>query len=659
MPVNVAQLVVSVGANTAMAEQGIMGLARLLGRGGPLSVGAIGAGVAIAGVFAASVKMAGDFQTQLTQLVTGAGEAQSNLKLVSDGVLQMARDTGTSTKQLTNGLYMIESAGFHGQAGLDILTAAAKGAKVGAADLGTVADAVTTVMKDYGDTGITAAQATNTLVATVANGKTHMQDLAGALANVLPSAQAAGVGLNDVMAAMAAQTAAGVPAADAATHLRQLLIALEAPSSAARKALQGVGLTTDQVATMMKTNLPGALQLIEQHAAAVYGKGSPQYVEALKNISGGMREMQGMLLLTSDSGMKSFESALTNISGQVKQGGDKINGWNLVQGTFNQQMSRLGEIFQTLMIQLGTNFLPVLTQVAQGLADLMSGTGGASGMMQQWQGILKQVSDAFTPLEPQILAFAQGMGKDALNAGGQLFTFFRTVALPALLQFGQFFVTTILPVIRTFSAVLVEKVLPALLPVVKTIAEKWLPPLEKLGRETLPVLTPLLQIIGLLFQNVIGPALNQSAQAIGAFLDGIANTVDAIEKFVHNPNITSMVGIMKSLANLNSGVINALGGQFFGQRLPHFAEGGVMADTGLALVGEAGPELVSLPGGAQVTPLASLGNASLPAGSGYGGGGPQTINITLTNTLDGRVIGQQVVKIMPNLVRTGTGNRGF
>src|SRR5262249_57942986 len=106
------------------------------------------------------------------------GEAESNIGLVSNGVLQMAVDTGSSTKQLTDGLYMIESAGYHGADGLKVLKAAAEGAKVGNADLGVTANAVTTILTDYHLSGDQATAATNALITTVASGKTHLQDLA-------------------------------------------------------------------------------------------------------------------------------------------------------------------------------------------------------------------------------------------------------------------------------------------------------------------------------------------------------------------------------------------------------------------------------------------------------------------------------------------------
>src|SRR5690348_4220734 len=125
MSLTAAQLLVRVGADTAGAEAGINGVARMLANGSPLMLGIGAAVAAVAGIGVAATKMAGDFQAGMVSIVTGAGESQSNLKLISDGVLQLAKDTGTSTKQLTDGLYMIESGGYRGQKALDILRDAA------------------------------------------------------------------------------------------------------------------------------------------------------------------------------------------------------------------------------------------------------------------------------------------------------------------------------------------------------------------------------------------------------------------------------------------------------------------------------------------------------------------------------------------------------
>lgn len=396
MAFDIARLSVLVEANTMPAEANLARLGGMMGPGGALAVGLGAVAAAVVGISAVAVKMAGDFQAGVVSIETGAGESAKNVGLISDGMLKMAVDTGTTTKQLVAGLYMIESAGFHGASGLQILSDAAKGAKVGAADLGVVADATTTIMKDFGTTGITSAQAVNALIATVASGKTHMADLASAMAQILPTASAAHIGLNDVMGAMATMTGEGVPAANAATYLRQTILALDAPSAQTVKALASVGLSSTQVAAEMSKSLPTALKEImdavgkkfpasaalmraemlkvnagtetmDQALQNVAAQGGPAYIAALKGIAGGSKQMQGILDLTGQH-MTDFTGNVTSITDAVKKGGTSIQGWTLVQGTWNQKVSQAKEVAESLMIQLGTRLLPTLTQAGDVVA---------------------------------------------------------------------------------------------------------------------------------------------------------------------------------------------------------------------------------------------------------------------------------------------------
>ncbi len=360
----------STDANAASAKNAAASHSKLATAANAMILPLAIATAAVVGIGVASVHMAGDFQEGVDSLVTGAGESQSNLQLVSDGIMNLSEATGESTKQLIGGMYMIESAGYHGKAGLAVLTAAAEGAKVGQADLGVVADGTTTIMTDFAKSGVTATQAVNLLVATVASGKTHMQDLSKSLAQILPTAASAGIGLKDVMGAMATMTAEGVPAANAATYLRQTIIALEAPSKGTIKALESVGLTTGQVAAAMHKSLPGALQMITEAVAKKFPVGSAAYVAALKNIAGGSKQMQGILDLTGDH-MTTFAANAKKLGGAVASNSKSVTGWALTQHAFNTQMAQAGATVQVAMIKLGEALMPVVEALVQNLMPVL------------------------------------------------------------------------------------------------------------------------------------------------------------------------------------------------------------------------------------------------------------------------------------------------
>ena len=211
-------------------------------------------------VGAKCVDMASKFQAGMTTLVTGAGESQKNMKLVSAGILDMAVSTGTSTAQLTAGMYMIESAGFHGAQGLTVLRAAAEGAKVGNADLSTVGNALTDVLNDYHLPASQAVAVTDELVKTVASGKTTMEELGSSLSNVVPLASSAHIGFDQVAGALATMTGHGMSADQASQDLANTIRSLQSPNSVAVAEMQSLGLSSTQVAQQLGTKgLTGTL----------------------------------------------------------------------------------------------------------------------------------------------------------------------------------------------------------------------------------------------------------------------------------------------------------------------------------------------------------------------------------------------------------------
>lgn len=406
-------MVVEYVADTSKLVSGVKNVKDAAGEGASALTGfATGAAVlattALVGVGVASVKMAGDFQSSITALETGAGESAANIKMVSDGILDMAPKVGETTQQLTDGMYMIESAGFHGADALTILKDAAEGAKVGNSDLGTTAQAVTGIMLNYKDSNMTAAQAVNDLVATVGAGQVHMQDLALAMANVEPIAAKAGVSLTDISAAMATMTAKTIPAADAATYLRQTIMSIENPTKKASDEMKSLGLKSSDVAAEMKKSLPDALQMITDAAGKKFPVGSAGYIAAIANMVGGTKSMQGIMNLTG-SDMATFKQNVEDISNKVKAGGDNISGWAKVQQDFNQKMAQAQATVEVLGIKIGTTLLPALNRLVDGFSSpafQQFATTVAGGITTALLGLINGIS-TLAGWIPRLIAYFQ------------------------------------------------------------------------------------------------------------------------------------------------------------------------------------------------------------------------------------------------------------
>jgi TP901 family phage tail tape measure protein len=239
----------SAGAFAGVSKVGKMALEGV-------AVGAIGVGVE-------SIKMAANFQESTTLLKTGAGETEDHMKMVTDGMLKMSGQVGTSAEELAKGMYMVESANYHGADSLKVLQAAAEGAKVGGSDLRVVADGLTTVMNNYHTPVAQAATVTSMLVTAVGQGKTTMAELASSISNVAPQASKAHISMKELLGAMATMTGQGISAAESAQTLSHVIGSLQTPTGVMTKTMAQMGLSSVDVAKNLgKAGLTGTLETL-------------------------------------------------------------------------------------------------------------------------------------------------------------------------------------------------------------------------------------------------------------------------------------------------------------------------------------------------------------------------------------------------------------
>ena len=568
---DVARLLVQVEANTMQAEAGLASLHK------SVALAAIGFGVlAVAGGVAgiAAVKMAGDFEQGIKGLVTGAGLAAGDIGLVGDRIKTMAVDTGESTKQLIAGMFMISSAGYNTADSLKILRASAEGARAEQADLGTVTNAVTTVMRDYPHAVNSAVGAVNTLIATVENGKTHLQDLAGALATVLPGASVARIGLNDVMGAMAAMTARGVGADQAATYLRMTILSLMAPGAGARKALAEIGLTSTEVALEMQKSMPAALDMIYEGLKKTYKEGSPQFIAALKEIAGGAKTSQGMMLLAGQ-GTDFFAEKVKDITKRVKEGGAGVMNWSLVQGEFNFKMAQAREMLETAFITIGEHLLPILTKVVGFIVD-------------NAMPAVKNLTKIWEDNKATIIIVA------ALIAGALTAAFLVWAAAAAAAAFNT--LIAIAPILAIGAAI---------------------------G----------LLVAGVIYAYTHWGWFRKAVDVAREGLGYLADIVRGVITFIGNMSqgIDNLIGKLERLNAAGKGVLGGLGQglRAAGIPMPGFAEGTQYASGGSFIGAERGPELLLTPGIYSAprgsTVLSAEDTAKVMGAAG--GGGSVTYNI--------------------------------
>jgi TP901 family phage tail tape measure protein len=100
---------------------------------------------------------------------------------------------------------------------------------------------------------------------TINFGVTSAAELSNTLSNVVPTAAAAGVELENVGAALAVMTSKGVPTAQSTTKLNQLLLEIQKPGKELKKVLDAAGVS---MASLKQDDLPVTLEKINKGLAA-------------------------------------------------------------------------------------------------------------------------------------------------------------------------------------------------------------------------------------------------------------------------------------------------------------------------------------------------------------------------------------------------------
>ncbi len=160
----------------------------------------------IVAIGAAATKMFMDFDSSMTKITSLVGISKDEVDKMRASVLQLSGQTAKSPQELADALFVVTSAGLRGTAAIDALTAAAKASAAGLGETADIARAVAGSVNAYGEANLSAAKATDIIVATARAGNFETSQFAAALGRVLPFAKQAGASLEEVGGAVALLT---------------------------------------------------------------------------------------------------------------------------------------------------------------------------------------------------------------------------------------------------------------------------------------------------------------------------------------------------------------------------------------------------------------------------------------------------------------------
>ena len=221
------------------------------------------AGGAIAASLGKAVMSAAEFETQMRNVDSILKLTEAQFQATSAEIIALSTRLPQSAATLAAGLYDIASSGFEGADGLKVLEASAKAASAGMSDTATAARAIAGAINAYGMTAEDSAHISDVLFKTVDRGVITFSELSNGIGEVLASAAAVGVSLEEVGAAIATMTKAGIGSDMAMTALNRIMVTFLNPPKLLATALATV--TKESALSIIQTKgLAGAVDILNK-----------------------------------------------------------------------------------------------------------------------------------------------------------------------------------------------------------------------------------------------------------------------------------------------------------------------------------------------------------------------------------------------------------
>lgn len=312
-------------------------------------------------------------EAALRTLSVNSDEAVASLSKLSAELKGQA-----SITELTAAAYDVASAGFGKVADqTKILEAATKGAVGGMSDINTVGNAVTSVLNAYGMSADQATGLVDKFIQTQNDGKIVLAEYATQIGRLAPTAAAAGVGIDELNAAISTITAQGVPVESTFAGLNQALVAILKPTSEAASLAEELGIDFNEAG--LKAHGFGGL--LKQVAEATGGS-----TTQMTQLFGSVEALKAVLPLTNDN-LQKFEANLKN---QANSAGVADKAFKQMADTLGGALKAVETEFKNLVVAFApiTPLLVAPLKVVAGTLSLVAQNMKAVGAAAVFIGTL-------------------------------------------------------------------------------------------------------------------------------------------------------------------------------------------------------------------------------------------------------------------------------
>lgn len=410
-----------------------------------IASGLTAAGLAAAAFGVASIKMAADFDQQMSTVQANTGATSAQMNQLRAAAIEAGASTVYSASDSADA---INDLGKAGMSVTDILTGGLTGAlNLAASDgmaVGDAAEYMANALSMFHLKGSQASQVADTLAAGAGKAVGNVSDFGEALNNCGAQANSFGMNIQETTGVLALFAQNGTIGAEAGTQLNSMLMKLAAPSTEAANTMKELGISAydAQGHFVGMANFAGQLQKAEKNLT------DEQRNQANATIFGSYAiKAANYLYEAGESGVNKWTKAVSESGYAAEQAAAKNN-------NLKGDLENLGGSMESLMISVGEGAQGPLRKMVQGLdtlvdafAGLPSGAQQTLVVMASLAGVFGAVHKAAGNLNGSTSTMANNIGlaidpiqrvKTALGSAQTAFQMFRASSMSASEQMEAF-----------------------------------------------------------------------------------------------------------------------------------------------------------------------------------------------------------------------------
>lgn len=326
----------------------------------------------LAGIATMALKSAGDFEASMNVLQSVSGATAGDMQALQQQALELGASTSFSAGEAAEAMLELGKAGMAATDIMGAMPGVLSLAAAGGMDVGTAAGIAANAVNTFNLAATETTGVANMLAAAANASSADVSDLAAGMQMAGAVFASNSQSLSDLTTAMSLMANAGIAGSDAGTSLKTMMMRLAAPTTEAADAMAALGLNV--------YNLDGSMRPFQDVVAdlgtATAGLSDAQRNAALNTIFGADAIRAANILVSAGAeGWVSMEAAVNQAGAAQEAANARMKG---LQGALETVKGAV----ESLLISLSMRFLPALTGVAMGLANLISGFGTLSPELQ-------------------------------------------------------------------------------------------------------------------------------------------------------------------------------------------------------------------------------------------------------------------------------------